>query len=175
MLLSLLAVATQYAKAVPTGWHGNWTSSWGSAAERTSVSWYGGNHIIAFNSVQKWSPARGTTNGSTCEVLFGTALVRGALSRDGSTIIWDNGSKWFREGSKAALANVGAYASYSYGDAPSEGSMRWGGGGGGGGDSYSYGPLPSPGAEDYGSYYSYYDDASASYSYAPAVGIHPRR
>ena len=85
------------------------------------------------------------------------------------------GAAQFREGSKAALANMGAsYASYSYSDAPSEGSMRWGGGGGGG-DSYSYGPLPSPGAEDYGSYYSYYDDASASYSYAPAAGIHPRR
>ena len=65
---------------------------------------------------------------------------------------------------------MGAYASYSYSDALSEGSMRWGGGGGGGGgDSYSYGPLPSPGADDYGSYYSYYDDASASYSYAPAA------
>ena len=98
-LLSLLSVPTPYAKAVPTGWHGNWTSSWGASTERTSISWNGGNHIIAYNSVQKWSPARGTTNGSTCEVLFGTALVRGALSRDGSTIVWDNGSKWFREGS----------------------------------------------------------------------------
>merc|ERR1712232_1286430 len=57
--------------------------------------------------VQPWSPALGIVNGSNIELYFKAAgVLRGHLEAE-DVIIWENGSRWYRSGSKAeAKANA---------------------------------------------------------------------
>jgi len=89
-------------------WSGNWTQSWGTDVTTITVYSTAGSNgaavlkAAAYNPAQPWSPAVGEVSGNRISLYFReVGLHTGELTKYGS-IVWDNGSKWYKYGSIAA-------------------------------------------------------------------------
>ena len=82
--------------AIPRSmWLSNYSHAYG-AAKTIMVAGPTEDTIVAYNSAQSWSPARGVVNGSFVRMTFGSLEIRGKLLPNGF-IVWENGSRWLKE------------------------------------------------------------------------------
>ena len=87
--------------AIPRSmWLSNYSHAYG-AAKTIMVAGPTEDTIVAYNSAQSWSPARGVVNGSFVRMTFGSQEIRGKLLPNGF-IVWENGSRWLKERSATA-------------------------------------------------------------------------
>ena len=124
-LLPLLQAAEPPAKEparLASGWaaipRSMWLSNYSHAygAEKTVIA-AGSTEdtIVAYNSAQPWSPARGVVNGSFVRMTFGSLELRGKLLPTGY-IVWENGSRWLKE--RSADSKTAARLAKPSGSAP---------------------------------------------------------
>jgi len=95
-------------------WLSNYSHAYG--AEKTVIA-AGSTEdtIVAYNSAQPWSPARGVVNGSFVRMTFGSLELRGKLLPTGY-IVWENGSRWLKE--RSADSKTAARLAKPSGSAP---------------------------------------------------------